>query len=106
MGRLRIRRPVAWYTAFAIATATPVTPISPAPLAPSAPPTNRQITRIWSRRSPSAFAKPCRVTWQPEWLPDDIWIRAAATDIAAHPLAYLLGGSGVPFLQQCHRRDD
>jgi hypothetical protein len=32
MGRSRIRVPVAWYTAFAIAGATPTAPSSPIPL--------------------------------------------------------------------------
>ena len=36
MGRLRIRLPVAWYTALLIAAATPTRPISPIPLAPRA----------------------------------------------------------------------
>src|SRR3954447_17868235 len=35
IGRLRIRRPVAWKTAFAMAAATPTCPISPTPFTPS-----------------------------------------------------------------------
>jgi hypothetical protein len=34
IGRERMRRPVAWYTAFAIAAETPMIPISPSPLIP------------------------------------------------------------------------
>jgi hypothetical protein len=37
-GSERTRRPVAWYTALAMAADTPTMPISPRPLIPSAPP--------------------------------------------------------------------
>ncbi len=35
MGKSRTRLPVAWYTALAIAAATPTSPISPTPFTPS-----------------------------------------------------------------------
>src|SRR3954447_9959193 len=55
IGRLRLRRPVAWKTAFAMAAAPPTWPISPTPLAPSGP-TSSSFTSTKSTRTSGASA--------------------------------------------------